>query len=126
MIPEIIKNVGFDFRWENQKVWALPIEQSALEISELIWHFDIPFLDWDNGRYNLRPNQIIQAPENYPAEYLRTRAADISYPIDIMQNKGRGLMLDGLHRLMKSFMLKRDVVDVRKIPRDCIGLITPD
>jgi len=43
--------------------------------------------------------------------------ADLSYPIDIMENKGRWLILDGLHRLVKAKILGFDKVKVRKIPR---------
>ncbi len=46
--------------------------------------------------------------------------ADPSYPIDIMENKGRWLILDGLHRLMKTSILGTKTVRVRKISRDYI------
>ena len=125
-IPEIIKLIGFDFHWKNSKVWALSVAQSAMPISELVWHFDIPFLDHNNGRYNLRPLQVIESPESFKSEYERTMAAELDYPIDIMENKGRWLILDGLHRLMKSYILKYEIVNVRKIPRGFIKLITPE
>ncbi len=49
--------------------------------------------------------------------------ADLTYPIDIMENKGRWLILDGLHRLMKAYSLGMKKVVVRKVPRELIPQI---
>jgi len=117
-IPQIIKDVGFDFHWEEEKVWKLNYPTEIMNIKELIWHFDIPFI-WYGGKvYNLTPKEVIQNPEKYKEEYERTMKADLKYPIDIMQNKGKWLILDGLHRLMKSFIQGQTEVLVRKIPRE--------
>lgn len=88
-----------------------------MNISELVWHFDVPFLWCGGEKYNLKPWDTIRNPEKYKDEYDRTMDCDLSYPIDIMRNKGRWLVLDGLHRLMKAWLLKMDSVKVRKIPR---------
>jgi hypothetical protein len=50
--------------------------------------------------------------------------ADTSYPIDIMENKGRWLILDGLHRLVKLYEQGEKTVKVRIIPRKKIPEIT--
>lgn len=119
-VPQIIRDVGFDFSWSEEKVWALDVPVEEMSISELEWHFDIPFL-WENGVYNLTSREVIEKPDEHKTEYERTMSADLSYPIDIMENKGRWLILDGLHRLMKSSMLGMQTVQVRKISRDYIG-----
>ena len=119
-IPDIIKEVGFDFHWSEEKVWRLEEPVEEITTSELMWHFDIPFL-WENGGiYNLKPQEVIDHPEAHKEEYGRTMRADLSHPIDIMENKGRWLILDGLHRLMKAALQKQDTVQVRKIPRSRI------
>ncbi len=118
--PKIIKEVGFEFPWKNEAVWALDVPTEDMPISELAWHFDVPFHWRDGGRYNLTSREIIEHPESHKAEYGRTMNCDLKYPIDIMENKGRWLILDGLHRLMKAHILKMDKVKVRKIPRNKI------
>lgn len=119
-LPKIIKEVGFDFRWDNEKVWALDVPVTQVDIKELDWHFDIPF-HWHNGEiYNLTSREIIENPDSYKDEYERTLKSDLSYPIDIMENKGRWLILDGLHRLMKAYIQGLQIVNVRIIPRDNI------
>lgn len=118
-IPQIIKDVGFDFDWSEEKVWALDVPVEEISIDELTWHFDIPFL-WENGVYNLKPQDVIDNPDKHKKEYERTMKADLIHPIDIMMNKGKWLILDGLHRLMKASILNMKIVKVRKIPRERI------
>jgi len=118
-IPQVIKDVGFDFDWSEEKVWALDVPESEMGMDELTWHFEIPFL-WENGVYNLKPQDVIDNPEAHKGEYERTMRADTSHPIDIMENKGRWLILDGLHRLMKLYILGDKTVKVRIIPREKI------
>lgn len=119
-IPKIIEEVGFDFDWSEKKVWALNIPLEKIDITELEWHFEIPFWNTKNGYYDLKPNEVINFPEKHKEEYERTMKADLSHPIDIMQNKGKWLILDGLHRLAKAKILGKTKVEVRKVPRDMI------
>jgi hypothetical protein len=118
--PQIIKDVGFDFSWDEKKVWSLDISVEEMDISELTWHFDIPFLWEGDGVYNLKPKEVIEEPDSHKEEYSRTMKSDLKYPIDIMENKGHWLILDGLHQLMKAAMLDMKVVQVRKISRSRI------
>lgn len=121
--PQIIKDVGFDFSWSEEKVWALDVLVTKMDINELTWHFDIPFLWEGDGIYNLKPQEVIDNPNEHQEEYERTMKADLKHPIDIMENKGRWLILDGLHRLMKASIQGLPEVDVRIIPRDKISKI---
>lgn len=121
--PEIIKNVGFDFSWSEKKVWALNISIEEIDINELTWHFDIPFWNTTRGYYDLNPNQVILNQKLYKEEYNRVMIADLKYPIDIMFNKGKWLILDGLHRLVKAYILGIKNIKVRKIPRSKIPKI---
>lgn len=118
--PQIIKDVGFDFSWDEKKVWQLDLPVSEMDINELTWHFEIPFLWEGGGIYNLKSWDVIEDPDSHKAEYERTMNADTSHPIDIMKNKGRWLILDGLHRLMKLYIEGARKVKVRIVPREKI------
>ena len=50
--------------------------------------------------------------------------SDITYPIDVMANKDRLVILDGLHRLVKCKLLGMDKVKVRIISRSEIPNIS--
>lgn len=123
--PEVIKEVGFDFNWDEKKVWALDLPVEEMAINDLVWHFDIPFL-WTkpDGYYDLKPNEVLANPSQHTEEYERTLKADLSHPIDIMQWRGRWLILDGLHRLMKASIQGQEKVNVRKVPQSAIPAIT--
>lgn len=119
-LPPIIKDVGFDFHWSEEKVWKLDVPASEMNITELVWHFDIPFLDKGKERYAVPPWAVMEHPEECPQEYARMLQADMTHPLDIMENKGRWLLLDGLHRLMKAYMRGDRRVSVRIVPRSMI------
>lgn len=119
-IPKIIKDVGFDFSWDNKKVWALEIPVTQMPIQDLLWHFDIPFLRDKDGVYNLTPSEVLNSPDKYRSEYKRVVEADMKHPIDIMKNKNKWLILDGLHRLMKASMNGSKNVNVRIVSTEKI------
>ena len=121
-IPRVIQDVGFDFHWSEEKVWALDVPVEEADIAELTWHFDLPFL-WERGVYDLLPRDVLDDPAAHRGEYERTLRADLVHPIDVMENKGRWLILDGLHRLMKASALGMKTVKLRRIPRACIPQI---
>lgn len=126
-LPDIIKEVGFDFSWDERKVWELDIPAEVMPIDELTWHFDVPFI-WSkpDGYYDVKPSEVIEYPELHAEEYRRTMQSDTEYPIDIMYWKKRWLILDGLHRLMKQAIQGTAVVQVRKIPESAIPQIKKD
>lgn len=117
ILPKIIKKVGFDFNWSEEKVWKLNYPIEEINIDKLSWHFEIPFWDIEKGFYDLKPNEVIDNFKKFKKEYKRTMKSNLIYPIDIMKNKGKWLILDGLHRLVKAKILGHKKVKVRKIPR---------
>ena len=122
-IPESILEYGFDFDWDEEDVWKLDYLAQEINIKLLEWHFDRPFWNWDNEWYVLKPIDVINNPDKYKSQYDRIMDSDISYPIDVMENKGKLVILDGLHRLVKCKILGMDKVKVRIIPRDEIANI---
>lgn len=127
VMPDIIKEVGFDFSWDERKVWELNVPTEEMPIDELTWHFDVPFI-WSkpDGYYDVNPRKVIEDPDQHPEEYERTMQADTSYPIDIMYWKERWLILDGLHRLMKQAIQGKEMVQVRKVPKTAIPHISKE
>ena len=117
-LPKIIQDVGFDFDWDSEKVWALKYPAEEMQMKDLLWHFDIPFWEIeDTDDYNLTAWDVIKNPKKHSLHDTKIKKSDLKYPIDIMKNKGRWLILDGLHRLVKAYQLGHTMVKVRKIPR---------
>ena len=96
----------------------MPVEE--IPIGELVWHFGIPF--WEH--YSLKPIDVASYPEKHSDQYDRTMKSDLSYPLDIMFWKNRWLLLDGLHRLLKAYILGQPTVKVRKVSTSMIPKIT--
>lgn len=119
-LPDSVIEYGFDFYWDNTKVWKLKAPITRLPISDLEWHFDVPFLWEGEGKYNLCAREVLKHPDSHRAEYDRMLRADMTHPIDVMENKGRLVILDGLHRLMKAYSNKKTHVHIRVIPRQFI------
>ena len=115
-VPRIIREVGLDISWDERKVWRLDFPVEDMDISELTWHYNIPFWFKPGGYYDLTPQEVIDDPIQYAEEYNRTLRADIRHPIDVMFWRGRWLILDGLHRLVQQTLQQKQTVKVRKIP----------
>jgi len=124
-LPAHIVPHAFAFLWDNKKVWALTIPVETMSITDLDWHQDIPWLHTPGGRFDVTPADIMRYPDLHRAQYDRTMASDLTYPIDVMFNAttNRWQILDGLHRLMKSMALGNDTVTVRKVTDEMIPLI---
>ena len=118
-------SVGLDFgNWEEEKLWALVIPVSKLNISELEWHLDIPFWENDNAeRYTVTPREVLEKQDGTTKEQVGVENADTAYPIDIYFNKDKWLILDGLHRLVKLWEIGEKEVNVRIVTADTFPLI---
>ena len=140
-VPQTIVDVGFDFIPDNKQVWAIvekeEIPLTLMPIGELIWAFDYPFLWHGSEVFNLKPIDVVNNLLTYTDEHTRILKADMQYPIDIMKTKrdqgSRWLTLDGLHRLMKAYILNKEahggifckdmLVKTHKVPRKNIPFI---
>ncbi|MFH1187338.1 MAG: hypothetical protein V1688_00590 [bacterium] len=112
-------NIGLDFgNWEEEKIWALELPVIEMNITDLDWHFDAPFWPNDDGeRWTVTPWDVILQKEGTTKEQKNTEKADLNYPVDIIKNKGRWLILDGIHRLAKAHKQGHKKIKVRIIPR---------
>jgi len=117
--------VGLDFgNWEDEKLWALNIPSSKLDIKELEWHLDCPFWVHDNGeRYTVTPREVLHREDGTTKEQAMVIKADISYPIDIYYNHDKWLILDGIHRLVKLYQAGAQEIEVRIITDEKLPLI---
>lgn len=112
--------VGLDFgNWEEEKIWALNLPVTEMDIKELLWHFDAPWWPNDAGeRWTITPWDVLKETPNSKHEQTAMEKADLSYPIDVLENKGKWLILDGIHRLTKAYKLGYKKVSVHIIPRE--------
>ncbi|MFZ2189533.1 MAG: hypothetical protein WA057_05570 [Candidatus Magasanikiibacteriota bacterium] len=121
-------SVGLDFgNWDEEKIWAMELPIVEMDVNELLWHFDAPWWPNDKGeRWTITPWDVINQQEGSIKEQEKMKKADIVYPIEILENKGKWLVLDGLHRLVKSYKQGYKKVKVRIVPRERLPEIHVD
>lgn len=114
------KSLGFDFgNWEDKKLWSLDLPVIEIDIKDLMWHFDVPY--WPNDsddRWTITPWNVINHDKESKNEQIKIEKAELIYPIDLFENKGKLLVLDGLHRLVKAYKKGEIRIKARIIPRE--------
>lgn len=97
-------DLGIDFWWDVRRLWAAELPIRELHVAELEWLLDIPFWTVD-GRTDVRPREVAKRPELFATEHARTMRSDLSCPINVIWLRGRWVIMDGLHRLLKAHLL---------------------
>jgi len=123
--PKIIEDLGFNFKIDFEKLWKLEVPITEINIEELVWHFDIPFWEKDDtDDWNLTPWEVLNQTGESKEHQKKVEEANLEYPIDIMKNKDKWLVLDGLHRLAKAYKLGHKKIKVRIISPEKIREVT--
>jgi len=114
--------LGLTFDWDVQKLWAANLPVVAMPVRELQWLLDKPF--WKDGATRLAVSGLDVAgnPGRYPAEYERTLAADLSYPINVILLRSRWVIMDGVHRLLKAWICGHDTILAKQAQEQDIPL----
>lgn len=101
-IPAELRDVLLDFQWDLDRLWALEIEPTELDVRQLEWQLDLPF--WRDGErfFAVTPREVAADPVRHREQYDRTLAADLAHPIHVLQREERLTILDGVHRLLKA------------------------
>ena len=82
--------------------------------------FEVPFSKLFQNRAGEVLNQTGESKEHQK----KVEEANLEYPIDIMKNKDKWLVLDGLHRLAKAYKLGHKKIKVRIISPEKIREVT--
>jgi hypothetical protein len=114
-LPSVLRGVFFTFRWNKQSLWALPTGVDVLRMTEIEWHLDLPV--WSSNPpaplFDLAPRVVLENPAVHEGHWNRLHAADTTYPLDMFQQSGRWVIMDGYHRLAKLYVDGAESVRVR-------------
>jgi hypothetical protein len=105
--------------WETHAIWRVEAPRRTLSLRELNWHLDCPFFSSDPPAplFDLKPRSVLDDPHLFPKHWARVLAADLRCPIDVSAFGDRLVILDGLHRLLKSNDAGAAVMECRLVPR---------
>ncbi len=114
------QSIGFDFgNWEEELIWSLDLPVKEVDIKDLLWQLDIPY--WDNDshqRWSVSPRDVINKEIGTMNEQKRVENVDLRYPIEIFENNGKIFILDGLHRLTKTYIQGKKTINARLMPKE--------
>ena len=116
-LPTVIEKYWGAYDVDVEALGALDLPTSQMPIRRLEWHLVVPLWPHAGVRYALTPRDVVKSPYRYAAEYRRARTASLVFPIEITWHKGRWLILDGTHRLLKAHEAGHETMLVRKVPR---------
>lgn len=114
--PEIIEKYWYSIDWDVKKLWALDLPVESFPMKELEWHMDVPVWPFEGKGYCITPREVLNDPEKYHIEYERTMKADTAFPIEIIRRDNCWMILDGIHRFLKTYKNDGTEINVRKVP----------
>ncbi|MET7279958.1 hypothetical protein ABZS29_17110 [Kribbella sp. NPDC005582] len=106
-MPEELRSVFPPTSWQLEKLWALDLKVEPIEVADLVWMFELPLWQLDGERFKVTPSQVAETPMNFRPHYQRVMDADLDFPINLVAYRGRLVVLDGVHRLLKAHFLRR-------------------
>lgn len=113
MTPESMREVFPQTHWQLGKLWALDLRVEPVEVADLLWMFDLPLWQLNGERFKVTPNQVAATPMNFRPHYERVMDADLDFPIHLVAYRGRLVVLDGVHRLLKAHFLRRRWIEAK-------------
>jgi hypothetical protein len=117
--PQHLEDAGFDMYLDTRKLRDLPLPIEQKDIDELIWCFDFPV--WERDRtddWNLTPREVIEK-KSYAMEHVkRVQEVNLAYPIIVVFHKNKWVILDGIHRLVKAYMMGLRKADVKIVTKE--------
>jgi hypothetical protein len=113
MTPESMREVFPPTRWQLGKLWALDLKVEPVEVADLLWMFDLPLWQLNGERFKVTPNQVAATPMNFRPQYERVMNADLDFPVHLVAYRGRLVVLDGVHRLLKAHFLRRRWIEAK-------------
>jgi hypothetical protein len=110
----------FRSSWETRELWRLETPHRAFHVDELRWHLDYPFCSSDPPAplFDLKPRAVLENPHEFPQHWRRVMDADLSFPIHVSAFGERWVILDGIHRLLKSIAGGVVVMECKLVPRE--------
>jgi len=126
-LPAELRGIFFDFLWDEPSVWALPTQAEEVPLREVAWHLDLPVWSTVPGqpRFDLRPHTVLLHPERWPGHWRLIHDAQVEYPLEMLENGGRWVLLDGYHRLCRLVLEGAGTVRVRRHPEELRAAIRP-
>jgi len=119
--PKIIERYWYSIAWDVPALWALDLPVFEIPMKHLEWHLDAPVWPNEAGEgYRVSPRQVVENARENPTEFARIQSADLGFPIEVLERKNRWMILDGIHRLTKAYLMGQAQIRARKVPQSAV------
>jgi hypothetical protein len=71
-------------------------------VADLAWLLVLPLWQKDRVRFQVNPRQVRADPARLPDHLRPVIESDLAHPIHLVEHRGRLVVLDGFHRLLKA------------------------
>lgn len=96
--------------WRRDLLWELRLPVREVPVAGLSWLLDLPVWQAYGRHFAVSPREVMAAPDVLRHQYERAMAADLAYPVHLCPWRGRTVVLDGFHRLLKAVIAGRESV----------------
>jgi hypothetical protein len=118
VMPPVLRDVVLDFVWNRERLWSLDLPVTQVPIEQLDWHLRLPMWAHDGMPFVLAPEHVARDPLAFSEQYARAMAADMSFPLHVLQQSNGLTVLDGMHRLLQAHLKGLREVLVKTLPFD--------
>jgi predicted acetyltransferase len=101
--------------WTERDLWRLELPVEEVPVGTSTWLLDLPVWRWEGRRFQISLNDVLRDPGRYHAHEEKAERADTTYPIHVTLHKGRWVILDGYHRLLKTLTQGAPTIKVVKV-----------
>ncbi len=111
MMPAEIRQALPTDPWRLPALWRLELPVQRVKVEQLAWLLDLPLWQLDGARFQVSPRAVRDDPARFPDHLNRAMAADLRYPVHLVEYRGRLVVLDGFHRLLKAAVQGHTEID---------------
>jgi hypothetical protein len=103
------------FQWSEPALWRLQLPVEEMPVEAFDWLLDLPLWRWRGRRFQVSLREVLADPARYREHWEKAERADTAYPVHVACHRGRWVILDGYHRLLKTLARGGRTVRVVKV-----------
>lgn len=97
--------------WDIDRLHGLDLPVRQVAVEDLAWLFNLPLWQVNGTRFQVSPSQVRADPAQFPDHMRRVMPSGLDHPVHLTEHKGRLVVLDGYHRLLKAAIQGRAEID---------------